>query len=257
MKTKTCKNLALAGGIAVAFGGLVQSSYGTLSFESDTTTVGGNAVSASADITISGNIMTVTLTDTLVNPSGVANVLNGIQINISGVTGVSGLSANDATIASVATAGTGSYTPTTASGTTIASAYDLSYGSSIITLTALGGGEPKYLILGPDANDNFTYNAVNDPGYSGANSSIAGNGPHNPFILGQETFTFNLSGSLLSEDNISGITFLFGTGSDYSGSTPTPVPEPSTVVAGALLLLPLGVSVARIMRKQRAVPQKI
>lgn len=34
-------------------------------------------------------------------------------------------------------------------------------------------------------------------------------------------------------------------------STPTSVPEPSTVVAGALLLLPLGVSAVRILRKNR------
>jgi hypothetical protein len=67
-----------------------------------------------------------------------------------------------------------------------------------------------------------------------------------------------LSGSSpFSENDISGVTFLFGTGSDYGDSNIIPVPEPSTVVAGTLLLLPLGVSVARILRKQRAVPQKI
>jgi len=38
-----------------------------------------------------------------------------------------------------------------------------------------------------------------------------------------------------------------------SGSQLTPVPEPTTMVAGALLLLPLGVSALRIVRKNRAV----
>jgi hypothetical protein len=36
------------------------------------------------------------------------------------------------------------------------------------------------------------------------------------------------------------------------GSAPTPVPEPTTMIAGALLLLPFGVSTLRILRKKRA-----
>jgi hypothetical protein len=36
-----------------------------------------------------------------------------------------------------------------------------------------------------------------------------------------------------------------------NGSQTSSVPEPSTVFAGALMLLPLGVSAVRIMRKNR------
>jgi len=215
---------------------LAQSSFGTVSFQSALTTVGGNAVNATADISISGSTMTVTLTDLLANPGSVANILNGIQINISGVSSVSGLTANNGTYVDIAA--DKSYTTGALSGSTIAGAYALS-GSSTITLTALGGGQPAYLIIG-------------QPGYSAANGSIAGNAPHNPFILGSATFQFTLNGQGgFLESNISGITFLFGTGSDYSTTTRTVVPEPATLVAGALLLLPLGVSAVRILRKNR------
>lgn len=37
----------------------------------------------------------------------------------------------------------------------------------------------------------------------------------------------------------------------YGGTTTTAVPEPSTIAAGALLILPLGVSAIRILRKQK------
>jgi hypothetical protein len=37
-----------------------------------------------------------------------------------------------------------------------------------------------------------------------------------------------------------------------SGVAPVPVPEPTTMVAGALLLLPFGASTLRILRKNRA-----
>ena len=37
----------------------------------------------------------------------------------------------------------------------------------------------------------------------------------------------------------------------YAQSQPAPVPEPSTWLAGALLLVPLGVSALRSMRKNK------
>jgi hypothetical protein len=38
----------------------------------------------------------------------------------------------------------------------------------------------------------------------------------------------------------------------YQGPSASAVPEPSTVIAGALLLLPLGISAFRILRKEHA-----
>lgn len=214
---------------------LAQSSYGTVTYTSSTTTVGGNPVSAKADITISGTSMTVTLTDLLADPVSVASILNGITINVAGATGASGLTANAANTVDLTS---GSPVYGTATGATVASEFSLSNAGSVITLSSLGSTGPDYLIIGP-------------AGYGSANGSIQSD-PHNPFILGTATFFFNLTGAgSFSESSLGELTFLFGTGTDSSTSTHTSVPEPSTVIAGALLLLPLGFSAIRVLRKGR------
>jgi len=81
--------------------------------------------------------------------------------------------------------------------------------------------------------------------YSGANADLLAlvNGGSGSMNL---TFQFNPGESLTQ----------LTTGSDqigsYSGAlAATSVPEPSTVVAGALLLIPFGISTARILRKHK------
>ena len=81
--------------------------------------------------------------------------------------------------------------------------------------------------------------------YSGANADLLAlvNGGKDSMNL---TFQFNPGKSLTQ----------LTTGSDqigsYSGAlAATSVPEPSTVVAGALLLIPFGISTARILRKHK------
>ena len=259
VKTKHFGNLSLLlVGTGLFLGLLVPSSYAALSSATYTTGLttssSGNGVDATAAISINGNVMTIVLTDLYSDPRSVANVLNGIKINISGVTGVSDLTANNATTGDIG--GNGTYTPSTTAGNIIAgsSGWTVS-GSTTIKLSALGTANPQFLIIGPDANFNFTDGAGN-PGYTGSNSSIDGNGPHNPFILGTETFNFDLSGNNnISVSSIKDVTFLFGTGTDSCGGyvTVSSVPEPATIAAGLFLLLPLGVTAIRSLRKARIV----
>ncbi len=87
---------------------------------------------------------------------------------------------------------------------------------------------------------------ITDLAYSGANADLLAlvNGGSGSMNL---TFQFNPGKSLTQ----------LTTGSDqigsYSGSfaAATSVPEPSTMVTGALLLLPFGISTARILRKHK------
>ncbi len=213
-------------------------SSATLVFQSGSTSSQKQPVDATADVSISGTTVTVTLTDNLADPVSVGSVLNGIQLDISGAKGASNLSADNAKTVTidknkVATTGT-------ANGQTIASNYGLS-GYSAITLSALSTG-PNYLIIGPGP-------------YSNSKGSIAGNGPHNPFINGSETFSFSLAGaSSFSESDVTGVTFLFGTSCWQTSpgvTTYAAVPEPSTVIAAMLLLLPLGLGSAHILRKHK------
>jgi len=88
---------------------------------------------------------------------------------------------------------------------------------------------PAHTIIGPP-------NVV-DGTYSNANNSIAGNGPHNPFLFGTEgsyvSFVLSIPG-LNADDTVTAATFSFGTtpGDDVPGVV---VPLP-----GSLLLLGSG-----------------
>ena len=71
---------------------------------------------------------------------------------------------------------------------------------------------------------------------------------------GNINFTFQFSGSnptLQDLFNGSGSTTASYSGSVSSATDVSSVPEPSTVVAGAMLLLPLGISAVRILRKNK------
>jgi hypothetical protein len=76
---------------------------------------------------------------------------------------------------------------------------------------------PAHTIIGlPDSGTNT---------YSNANNSIAGNGPHNPFLAGPVVFDITISG-LTSSDTVTVATFSFGTteGNDVT------VPEPTSML---------------------------
>jgi hypothetical protein len=91
-----------------------------------------------------------------------------------------------------------------------------------LTSLAYGGVNPDLLALVAGKNGNFDLTFQ----FSGTDPNLQ------DLLNGTGTSTASYSGSI-------------------SSSTSAAVPEPSTVVAGAMLLLPLGVSVARILRKNK------
>jgi len=110
-------------------------------------------------------------------------------------------------------------------------------GNGKLTVATAGagadGGSPVDMIL-PDGT---TY--------------VGGISSHNPYVIGAALFTF-YNPLFTTNSTITSLSFEFGTGPDKTivGRLPS-VPEPSTVIAGALLLLPFGFSALRIFRKGR------
>ena len=86
---------------------------------------------------------------------------------------------------------------------------DFSIIGNTITLEAIGGGQPSQLLL-PSGTS-----------FSNANASIT-HGQFNPFVVGPETFTFNLSG-VTANTTITSATFSFGTGPDTFVTVPGPI----------------------------------
>jgi hypothetical protein len=84
--------------------------------------------------------------------------------------------------------------------------------------------------------------------YSNANSSIAGNVPHNPFL--NQTATFTITGSGITASTVvTAATFSFGT-TPGDNVAAVPVPEPSTMaIAGLGAIGFIGVGLRRRLKK--------
>jgi hypothetical protein len=82
---------------------------------------------------------------------------------------------------------------------------------------------------------------------SPGDGSIAGNGPHNPFLFETAMFDINISG-VTSNSTISNVVFSFGTKPEFvdgvPGTTP-PVPEPASILLLGTVLAITGKLFAR------------
>ena len=199
-------------------------------------TVNDGAVSASATFITDPGSITVVLADLLANPKSVGQLLSDISFTFTGAL-ASGATlgfnlGQEVTVADNGTATLGGF---------VATGWGLSAtGTSTLHLDALGQPTtPSHLLIGPpDASGT----------YSNANSSIAGNDPHNPFLNQTAGFVIDLLDPTALA-TITGVIFSFGTTEGVlvtgtPGGTPTPfeigpTPIPSAIwlFAGALGLL--------------------
>ncbi len=201
---------------------------------------GGNPVSAEAIFTTSVSTVTLELINLLVNPKEVGQNISDISFKLNTGTSASltSSSGHERTVISGGTFSDGSVVAAgwVRSGTPTA-------GLTLDDLTGSGHAGPKHTIIG-------------DPGgggtYSNANASIAGNGPHNPFLLGDlaNPVVFNLSlvgasGTVTVFD----VVFSFGTNSEIRDDVPgSPVPEPGILILLGIAMAVVGVA-SRYVRK--------
>jgi len=181
-----------------------------------------NGATGSANFTFGTNTLTLVLTDTVVNPNDVAFNLSGFRFTVAGSTGGSLFSSSglERTVA-----GGGTFTD----GSTVAAGWGFSAASTTYTIDDLNGGVgPAHTIIG----------APGGGGTYGSNSSIAGNGPHNPFLANSATFVFHFTGGVNADSTPTNIAWQFGTAPGFSSSS---VPEPISLslVGGGLLALGL------------------
>lgn len=178
------------------------------------------AVSASATFVVSAGQVVITLKDLLSDPKSAGQLVSDLEFKLSGIMGSTTLSSSFAQ--QITINGNHSVTP----GTTGSTGWGLgTFNSGLILCTicpmnsGISGAGPAGEIIGPGP-------------YPHANSSIAGNGPHNPFL--KETATFTITNSSITAGTlVSSAIFSFGTtfGSDVTGvSTPSPSPEPATLI---------------------------
>jgi len=196
------------------------------------TTVGGLPVSATVTFTTSTDDIKISLTNLQNNPTGVIQNLSDLAFTLDTGQTIGTLLSSSALLRTVNADGT--FT----NGGTASTGWELETSGSGLRLHVLGTpiGPAHTLIGGPDGSNL----------YSNANGSIAGNGPHNPFITGTATFDLQVLG-VTTLSLVNSATFSFGTteGNNVPGIR-SRVPEPST-----LLLLVSGLSIVGAMGWRR------
>jgi hypothetical protein len=198
----------------------------------------GQSVSAMADFSISGTTLTIILTNTLPGIQAASQLLTDVFFTLSLLPTSPILSSQTGDLINVASDKT-----ITDLGSSI-----LGWGFGAATVNNLSGFELCVLCQGgPTASATPSEGILGPPSidgkYDNANGSIAGNGPHNPFV--NQTATFTITG-IPTDATADNVIFSFSTasGDNVPGLL---VPEPTSVVLLGTGLLALGV----ILRRRR------
>ena len=192
-------------------------------------TAGGQPVNATAIISTSdAGAAFITIINNQANPTSIIQAVSDLFFDLSGPVGSGALNTSQGVERNIAANGT--FTD----GNTVDTGWALSHVGSTFHLNVLGTAiGPAHLIIGgPDINSNV---------YSNANGSIAGNGPHNPFLAGPAFFMIEDFG-IFGATQVSNVVFSFGT----EAGTNVPANTPDSGATVALLGLALmGLAVAR------------
>jgi hypothetical protein len=182
----------------------------------------GEPVNASASFTTRSNSITINLQNLIVNQRSIGQNLSDLLFTVSGSPSSAAITSSASTTRDVAANGTYTDSPTPTS-----TGWALTMSGGTIHLNGLAGGvyTPSHTLIGlPDPSTNT---------YSNGNSSLLGNGPHNPYLTNPTIFTLNVQG-VTDATTISSVQFSFGTqaGNNVNGTSGPPVspaPEPASL----------------------------
>lgn len=201
----------------------------------------GNPVDAEAVFTASAGVLTVDLTNLLVNPTDVSQNITDIFFTLNSGLKSGTLGASSGQEISIDKNGVPTLGSTVSTGWGLDSDYAPGF-----HLNDLGHAGPTHSIIGlPGAGGT----------YSNANGSIAGNKAHNPFLNQTAEFHINIP-NMTADDFVSSATFSFGTVSGENvgggcvtncGGGPNGTPEPGTMA----LLMGAGVPASALCLRKR------
>jgi hypothetical protein len=180
-------------------------------------TTAGQPIDALAEFTTSSNTLTINYLNLISNPTSVVQNLSGLEFKISSGQTSGSLTSSAGSLRTVHSDGT------YVAGGSVASGWKLSLESGMLELDILDGKPgPAHTIIGSPNSSHI---------YSNAMGSIAGNGPHNPFLAGTVDFVLDIPG-LSGSSTVTAAEFAFGTteeANEVSGVPEVGAPEPASV----------------------------
>jgi len=235
----TMRGVLAALAATLVFAPAAEGSVSTYVTPTGATDTVGDPVSATATFTTGAGILTVTVQNLLTLEKDVGQAISdlGFTFTTGQTTGTISSTPNE-----TARTVNSDKTFSDASTNTIHWALENNVSGGLRLCDLCVGGQPKSTIIGSSDPSDPTH-------YSNANSSIAGNDPHNPFLAGVVTFNLNIPG-LTAASVVNSVFFSFGTA---EGNNVTGVPG-RVPAASALLLLGSGlgiVGIARLRRRRR------
>ncbi len=208
----------LAVGVAAVLAAVSTASAATGTFTTPSgASTGGQSVDEEVVYTTSDNTVYFVVTDLEANSRSVVQNVSALSFTVDPAITTPGIlttsSAETVTIA-------GGGDPTL--GPTVPTGWALSNSGATYEVDDLGAAGPEHTIVGPPDGSNV---------YSNANASIAGNGPHNPFLDESASFTVTITG-VNSLTDISNVVFQFGTTDGTNKVTGTMTPSGTTTPGG-------------------------
>jgi len=234
--------LSLAAGFTLASGLLMANTVTVSTPAGAISTMGAGSVDASGTFTTGAGTLTIDLSNllTAAQMKNVGEDLSDVFFTLDTTSSSGSVSSSTGTFISVGSGGTVSSAVSDLAGPDLIG-WGLTNAGSTYHLDGLGGLEtPQNTIIGGTPGS-FTK-------YSSANSSIAGNGPHNPFVQGTGHFVLSIAG-VTAATNVSNVVFSFGTttGDNVPAAA---VPEPG--LNALLLFAGITASVFGYRRRSRS-----